>query len=378
MGLNKRILFITGSYTLSGSEIANINVAGTLKNSGANVYYLVPPWSEEKVGNYIRSRNIKVINFEYYSRVYAWKYVLQAFLMMFVDAYNLNRIVKKYEIKSIHISSEHYARIFILYIVFSGKEIIYRMGDAPNTHRALFRWIWKKILFRQVKIFVCVSHYIADKIRSMGCPEEKIRIIYSYPFVRNAGNPFSLPIDKTESNTILSYAGQIAPHKGVDILVEAAIRLCKKYTTVFFMLAGDQDYNREFSSEILEKIDQAGFKNRIQLLGFVEDISGFFSKSDIHLCPSVFEDPMPNVIFEAKAEGIPTVGFKSGGIPELIQHRKDGYLCEKKDTVSLMKGIEYYLDPENLKEARISAKRSLERMGITSDKFRQQWIAVYE
>ena len=376
MKLNKRILFITGSHTLSGSEIANINVAEVLKNQGAEIFYLVPPWSDDNVGKYIRSRNIPVINFRYFSRVYNWKYLLQALFMVFVDACNLFRIVKKNKITSIHISSEHYSRIFILYFLFSSRELVYRMGDAPNVHRALFRWIWRKILFRKVKLFVCVSQFIAGKIKSLGCPQEKIKVIYSFPFQRASGKSFSIPREES-TKMIVSYAGQISPHKGVDILVAAAILLCQEREDIEFTIAGDMKYNADFSSELIRKIDHADVKDRIHFVGFIEDIFGYFLNSDLHLCPSVFEDPMPNVIFEAKSAGIPTVGFRSGGIPELIRHRVDGYLCEKKDVQSLLEGIQYFYNNDKLEKAKISAKGSLLKFGITEENFREQWIAVY-
>jgi len=378
MKLNKRVLFITGSHTLSGSEIANINVAEVLKNYGANIYYLVTPWSENKIGKYIRSKNIQTISYRIKTKVYDWRYVFQSFFLTFLDSYYLLKIIRKYGITSIHISSEHYVRIFIIYFAFSGKEIIYRMGDAPNIHRALFRWIWKKILFGKVKLFVCVSQYISDKIKSLGCPDDKIRIIYSYPFSRSTGNSFSRAKDEKESNTIISYAGQISRHKGVDVLVEAALLLCQINTKVIFRIAGDIQYNPDLYQELKNQIENSGLMERIQFVGFIDDIFQYFSNSDIHICPSVFEDPMPNVIFEAKSAGIPTVGFRSGGIPELIDHQSDGYLCDNKNADSLLKGINFFMNKENLAKAKISARQSLDSLGVNQKHFEDQWVAVYE
>lgn len=377
VNVRKKILFITGSHTLSGSEIANINVAEVLKKNGATIFYLVPPWSEEKIGEYIRSKNINTISYRIRTKVYDWKYAFQSFFLTFWDSYNLMRINKKYGINSIHLSSEHYARIFILYIIFSKKEIIYRVGDSPNIHRLIFRWMWERLLIRKVKHFVCVSQYIAGKLKLLGCPEEKIQVIYSYPFKRGSLRKAIIPAEINKDNRVICYAGQIAKHKGVDIMVEAAIRLCRTIDPIIFLIAGDVDYNPDFSLQIKGKIERLGLKERIQVIGFVEDIFNFFKQSDIHLCPSVFEDPLPNVIIEAKAAGIPTVGFRSGGIPELIHHRVDGYLCKEKNIDSLLEGIRFFMDKSILEMAKISAKKSLDRIGLSRENFERQWTTIY-
>ena len=48
------------------------------------------------------------------------------------------------------------------------------------------------------------------------------------------------------------------------------------------------------------------------------------------LVPSL-EDNLPNVICEAHCVGTPVVAFNSGGIPEMIIHKENGFLCEAKN-----------------------------------------------
>ena len=51
-----------------------------------------------------------------------------------------------------------------------------------------------------------------------------------------------------------------------------------------------------------------------------------YNAADLFVLPSL-EDNLPNTIMEAMACGVPCVGFKSGGIPEMIDHRKNGYVA---------------------------------------------------
>jgi len=58
---------------------------------------------------------------------------------------------------------------------------------------------------------------------------------------------------------------------------------------------------------------------------------------------SSVEDNLPNTAIEAMACGIPIVGFDLGGIPDIIDHKKTGFLAEAKNSDDLSEGIEWVL-----------------------------------
>ncbi len=80
-------------------------------------------------------------------------------------------------------------------------------------------------------------------------------------------------------------------------------------------------------------------------LGYVSDarrIAQVYSAADLFVTPSL-EDNLPNTIMEAMACGVPCVGFKVGGIPEMIDHLKTGYVARYQDEDDLAQGIEWAL-----------------------------------
>ena len=80
-------------------------------------------------------------------------------------------------------------------------------------------------------------------------------------------------------------------------------------------------------------------------LGYVNDeqrIVDVYNAADVFVLPSLSEN-LPNTIMEAMACGVPCVAFKVGGIPEEIDHLKNGYVAAYRDANDLAKGIEWIL-----------------------------------
>ena len=68
-----------------------------------------------------------------------------------------------------------------------------------------------------------------------------------------------------------------------------------------------------------------------------------YNAADVFVLPSLSEN-LPNTIMEAMACGVPCVGFRVGGIPEMIDHQSNGYVANFRDAADLAKGIHYVLD----------------------------------
>lgn len=75
----------------------------------------------------------------------------------------------------------------------------------------------------------------------------------------------------------------------------------------------------------------------------LEKLNLVYNASDVFVIPSI-QDNLPNTIIEALATGTPCVGFNVGGIPEMIDHLKNGYVSEYKSSESLSKGLQWILN----------------------------------
>ena len=107
----------------------------------------------------------------------------------------------------------------------------------------------------------------------------------------------------------------------------------------------------------------------------VEDMARLYACVDVFVTPSL-SDNLPNTIMEAMACGTPCVGFNVGGIPEMIDHKENGYVARYKDARDLADGIRYVISEEN--HARLSqAAREKVMRCYSEEAVARRYIAVY-
>lgn len=77
-----------------------------------------------------------------------------------------------------------------------------------------------------------------------------------------------------------------------------------------------------------------------------DEISEYYNAADIFLAPSL-EDNLPNTVLESLSCGTPVVAFKVGGIPEMVEHKKNGYLAKEKSIEDFSNGIYWMFQNRN-------------------------------
>jgi hypothetical protein len=83
-----------------------------------------------------------------------------------------------------------------------------------------------------------------------------------------------------------------------------------------------------------------------------EKMAQLYSASDVFALPSV-EDNLPNMMLESLSCGTPVLGFRVGGISEMVVDGSTGLLCEAGDVVSFARGLRTLLDCSRDKSAQM-------------------------
>jgi glycosyltransferase involved in cell wall biosynthesis len=105
-------------------------------------------------------------------------------------------------------------------------------------------------------------------------------------------------------------------------------------------------------------------------------LAALYGAVDVVVLPSI-EDNLPNVALEALASGRPCVSFDIGGLPDLIAHRRSGYLAKAYDTEDLARGILFCLDERSAQSLAAHARDHV-LTHFTPEIVARQHIALYE
>lgn len=100
-----------------------------------------------------------------------------------------------------------------------------------------------------------------------------------------------------------------------------------------------------------------------------------YNLADVFVTPSV-QDNLPNTIVEAMSCGVPCVGFSVGGIPEMIDHKQNGYVAEFRNANDLAQGIEWVLTSDY--EMLSAAARAKAQEAYSEDLVARKYIELYD
>ena len=78
----------------------------------------------------------------------------------------------------------------------------------------------------------------------------------------------------------------------------------------------------------IPEIRTAGSREGVVFPGWVTDIHSALAATDLLLVPSAGHEATTRVILEAHSAGVPVVAFRSGGIPEVVDEGRDGWLAD--------------------------------------------------
>ena len=157
---------------------------------------------------------------------------------------------------------------------------------------------------------------------------------------------------------VIGHAGAFTREKGQDIALEAARLLVPKLPHVRMLLAGDGPERRNPNEGIAI------------LPGFLDDLTEFYAALDLFIMPSRSEG-WGLTALKAIANGLAVIATNVGGLPELVEHGKTGWLVPSGSPPALAEAIEAAaLDPARRSEygrngreraAQFSIERTVER-----------------
>jgi glycosyltransferase involved in cell wall biosynthesis len=161
---------------------------------------------------------------------------------------------------------------------------------------------------------------------------------------------------------LAGHIGLISRRKQQHLLVAAAQRLVVRRADFHFLIVGDPSPNeRDYAEQVAAAIESAGLSRCVTIWPFRRDIAPVFAALDINLLISS-DEGFGRVAIEAGALGVPTIGTRIGGIPEVVTDGETGLLVGVSDAEGLSAAIERLAaDAELRHRMGEAARRRVER-----------------
>ena len=140
---------------------------------------------------------------------------------------------------------------------------------------------------------------------------------------------------------IVGYMGRIVEWKGIAYLLRAAEQVLSRHEDTVFVLMGDNAFKSadDLLAAYRQDVEDKCLSSRILFTGFCRDVRPYLKEIDVLVVPSISPDPCPRSVIEALAFGVPVVGSAIGGISELVQHGRNGFLVEPRNVADLTSHI---------------------------------------
>ena len=210
--------------------------------------------------------------------------------------------------------------------------------------RTKFLWKYKNKIFNSADFtIVTPSNWLKKCVEESFLKNKDIRLIYNgidlESFTKTDKSAARKELGLPENKKIILFSangGVKNPFKGGEFVFQAFEKLKNRSDILFLNIGGDGGQKSENWRDF----------------GYVNDpktMAKLYSAADIYLFPTL-ADNCPLTAIESLACGLPVVTFETGGVPEIVENGKSGFVVEYKNGEKLAEALEKLLDDNELRE----------------------------
>ena len=221
-------------------------------------------------------------------------------------------------------------------------------AEVRRRHRA----------FAMADQVLCVSEFLAQKLREAGCPPEKIQVHYT-----GVDTTTFVPSGEPPVPDQVLFVGRLAAKKGVIHLLRAMVTVQRQVPNAECVIAGDGDLRAELEAAAT----QLGVRARFLGVQTPAQVNTLMQRATVLCGPSVVDargnaEGLPFTFLEAQACGCPVVVSTSGGTAEGVVDGETGYCVAPGDEAALADRLLRILtDPARRAQMSVAARAHMER-----------------
>lgn len=277
------------------------------------------------------------------------------------------------DVVHMHKSRMHY---FLLPTLLSGARkrlyTVHNLAEQDTRNK----WL-RKLLSLSFHRFHVIPIAISDLccrslVETYGLQIADIPCIYNGIDLNKFRKPDGCTADRQDIFKVLS-VGRLSKQKNYPLLLRAAQKAHLRWPKLQFFILGEGDLRNSIEKQIEEEQAQ----DYVHLLGNVENVQEYLWDADLFFMTSDYEG-LPLTVLEAMAAGLPIVSTKAGGIVDVVEDGKNGYLVDCNDEDALVEAIGKLCscparcDSFSKESAVLSNQYSLERM---AEKYLEMYLS---
>ena len=233
------------------------------------------------------------------------------------------RVFKKKRIPIVHTLRD--------YSLLCSRSTLFIRGDNCKNKKLVCKLIlaFRRRFSMYVDVVVGNSYFILmEHINSGFFKNSQKKVIY------NSLESEKICVKKRATSYLnFGFIGLLSYHKGIELL----LRVFKEMDIESLYVFG-----KGITSDYENYLKNKYVSNKISFKGFAKTEEAF-KKIDVLVIPSLWHDPLPRVLYEAYSYGVPVIGSDRGGIPEIIDVGKTGFIFnpdfeeQLKDKINIFK-----------------------------------------
>lgn len=214
---------------------------------------------------------------------------------------------------------------------------IHSRADFDTTNKVkgkTYCWIQKYLLNFNERYIVVSDELEKFFINNLNVKKEKLI------FIRNGLKGLVKRENQKNDDFVICSIGRLTSVKAHNKLLKSLLSLNNEGYDLKCLIAG----TGELESELKKQVDGYNLKEKVEFLGFIEDVRDVFDKSDCLIIQSDMEG-LPVILLEAMSYKIPIIAYKVGGIKKLLKENQCIELKSNEPT-DISNGIKQALNKE--------------------------------
>lgn len=232
-----------------------------------------------------------------------------------------------------------------IYAKLSGKVHIWHIHEI-TTKPILFKYLMPKVINFFSDICITTSNATKGYVLSGGINTARVKVVYNGIAELKESKASSAHSDKITAGMV----GRFNWLKGQEVFVKAAHSIIKSGYDMRFLIVGSCFKNEEmYFLRLKDLISNMGLDSKIEVMDFIKDLPGLYTKMDIVVIPTTQPESFGLVAAEAMSMKKPVVASDIGGLPEVVINGKTGILFEPGNDEQLKDAILKLAKNENLR-----------------------------